>query len=1032
MELDHTLAAGSETLPTAPAHAKTWMLGRADAPAQRDLEPGTVLGRYVLLSRLGAGAMGVVYAAHDPELDRKVALKLLPPGEADDAGGRTRLLREAQALAKLSHPHVVAIHDVGTHADQVWIAMEFVAGETLSAWARGRERAWPEVLRVLLQAAGGVAAAHAAGLVHRDLKPDNVMLGDDGRVRVMDFGLAHGRASAAAKVAVDATRAADPDADLLGAVDVTQTSGVGATFGADERTHAPGVSATQLAGPDRSDRPMRPGRPGADALAQQLTRAGALLGTPAYMAPEQWQGLEARAAADQFAWCVMAWELLHGQRPFRGDNLAALATAVITGKREPPPRGRRVPAWLRRALERGMAGTPSQRWPSMAALIEALERGRTRARVRTAALVLAGVAGLGVGVGVYHRHQHAQQIDACAAAAAEIDEVWDDAARQRVRDALVAAAVDQPAATADRLQPWLDRQASAWRAARGEACVRADIERRWDGDTLERALWCLDDRRAELHALTRALERDTTQVIREALPAAAGLPDPAACVDEVALRRQPAPPVADRAQVRAVRDELSQAVILALGGRLEAGLAGATRAREHAQALQWPPLVAMTRIREGSLLREKGAYADAEASLATAYFEAAEFDAWEPAAEAAIGLVAIVGYHLARRDEGLRWAQHASLAIAHTGDPGGLREAERRERVAVLHMVAGEHAEATKLLEQALQIQEQALGPDHPRLAKILNSLGGVRYSAGENAEAKALFERARAIRERALGSLHPQNASILNNLAGVHVARGELEAAKALFLRVLTIDERALGPEHPSVAIDLTNLTGVHNQLEESAAARAFGERALAIQERVLPPGHPHLAATLHNLAAANQHLGALVEARAQHERALAIREQALGPDHPDVGLSLRGLGDVLVSSGDLVGAKPYYERALALAEAGLGPDHADVAASLASLARLDVKTRDLRAALPLLERSVAIYGAGETRTRAEALTRFLLAKVLLALGEDRSRALAEAAKARDQARVHGPEGVKEAEAIEAWLADPTPPDPDSKSPTL
>jgi serine/threonine protein kinase len=190
--------------PGSPSSAEAHNLARDLLAARRSafdgertpLDPGAVVDRFVVLRQLGRGGMGIIYLAHDPELDRKVALKLLAPQAAAGSDEvQTHLLREAQALARLSHPNVVAVYDVGTHAGGVWIAMEFVAGQTLRSWG-AQPRHWSELLRVLIDAARGVAAAHAAGLIHRDLKPDNVMIGGDGRVRVMDFGLAHGRGSA--------------------------------------------------------------------------------------------------------------------------------------------------------------------------------------------------------------------------------------------------------------------------------------------------------------------------------------------------------------------------------------------------------------------------------------------------------------------------------------------------------------------------------------------------------------------------------------------------------------------------------------------------------------------------------------------------------------------------------------------------------------------------------------------------------------------------------------------------------------------
>ncbi|MCA9715618.1 MAG: serine/threonine protein kinase, partial [Myxococcales bacterium] len=237
------------------------------------LARGDVVGRYVVLSTLGAGAMGVVYAAHDPELDRKVALKLLSPGAARDRAAssieaRTRLVREAQALAKLSHPNVIAVHDVGEHDGGVWLAMEFVEGVTLTEWL-ARRRGWREVLEVLRAAGRGLAAAHEAKLLHRDFKPDNVMVGRDGRTRVMDLGLAR------------------------------------VIEGADEETLE--LSVSDALGDDA--------RADSAALTTTVTRAGALLGTPSYMSPEQFKGQGADTRSDVFSFCVTLWEALYGERP---------------------------------------------------------------------------------------------------------------------------------------------------------------------------------------------------------------------------------------------------------------------------------------------------------------------------------------------------------------------------------------------------------------------------------------------------------------------------------------------------------------------------------------------------------------------------------------------------------------------------------------------------------------------------------------------------------------------------------------------
>ena len=424
-----------------------------------ELARGTVVGRYVLLDRLGTGGMGVVYAAYDPELDRKLALKLVTPRADRTHKDRARLLREAQALAKLSNPHVVAIHDVGTHGERVWLAMELVEGSTLAEWARAEPRRWSELLPVLTDVARGVAAAHAVELVHRDLKPDNVMVGEDRRVRVMDFGLAHGRAP------------------------VTSDTEPG----------------TPLDGP--------PSRPTLAALAMRLTNDGAIQGTPAYMAPEQWKGNEAGAEADQFGWSVMAWELLYGERPFAGETPSQIATSVLLGRRRPPPSSRRVPAWLRRIVERGLELEPSRRWPTMVVLVSALERGGMRARRRTLAMGLVGVTAVAVVAVVGERWDHARQVAACEQQGAAIDEVWNDDARARLRAAFEASGVSFAATTVDKALPWLDERAREWRHARTEVCMNAEVRGAWSEQTLERAVWCLEDLRVTMAALVAALGR---------------------------------------------------------------------------------------------------------------------------------------------------------------------------------------------------------------------------------------------------------------------------------------------------------------------------------------------------------------------------------------------------------------------------------------------------------------------------------------------------------------------------------------------
>jgi len=294
-----------------------------------DLDTGARIGRYVIVERVGTGAMGVVYGAYDPELDRKVALKLIKPGQGVKDTARARLLREAKAIARLQHPNVVAVHDVGVFEDQVFLAMEFVAGGTIKSWlSEKKPRTWREIIDVFVAAGRGLAAAHAAGLVHRDFKPDNVLLDKEGRPRVVDFGIAR--------------QAGGADDELAG--DTGDQDGTATLRDSDAK----------------------------NALAT-VTKTGTWVGTPAYMAPEQFLGERGDDKSDQFSFCVALYEALYGERPFAGDDMLSISVNVTTEQFRPLPKDRGIPAWVRRVIMRGLKVDPAGRWDSMAALLSALQ-----------------------------------------------------------------------------------------------------------------------------------------------------------------------------------------------------------------------------------------------------------------------------------------------------------------------------------------------------------------------------------------------------------------------------------------------------------------------------------------------------------------------------------------------------------------------------------------------------------------------------------------------------------------------------------
>ena len=350
--------------------------------------PGDQIGRYVVLRELGSGGMSVVYVAYDPQLDRHIALKVMRPGGALRASeSAPRLQREAQALARLSHPNVVHVYDVGTLGHSVYIAMELVDGKTLRQWLHEEPRPWPDVLEVLIAAGEGLAAAHDAGLVHFDFKPSNVLIGDKGRVRVVDFGLA--------------------------------------------REPRRGESS---AGEEPSASISRSGR-----LSEPLTEHGSVMGTPGYISPEHLRGDEADARADQFAFCVTLWQGVYGDRPFVGRNRHELQKAVKQGRIRPPPADTKVPPWLCAVLKKGLSVDPYDRYPTLRELLADLRRDPAGRR-RTAAFAVAGVVVAGLAVAGLLTATQRGQVD-CAAGRERLADHWSDERRDGTRAAFEATGV---------------------------------------------------------------------------------------------------------------------------------------------------------------------------------------------------------------------------------------------------------------------------------------------------------------------------------------------------------------------------------------------------------------------------------------------------------------------------------------------------------------------------------------------------------------------------------------------------------------
>jgi eukaryotic-like serine/threonine-protein kinase len=780
--------------------------------------------------------------AYDPELDRKVAVKLLRAGGGDGSEARARLLREAQAIARLAHPNVIAVHDVGTLDDQVFVAMEYVDGQTLKLWQR-QPRSPREIVDMYSQAARGLAAAHAAGLVHRDFKPDNALVGGDGRLRVLDFGLAR---------SADEPDKGAPVAD------------------------APAVAMLSQSSSSSS-------RPPSGALALPLTRAGALVGTPQYMAPEQFAGARTDARSDQFSFCVALYEALYGERPFAGDSIETLQHNVVAGRLREPPRDRRVPRRLRRLLQRGLQTVPGARFSSMDALVSALTVERAvPLRWAAIAAVVVTVASV-IGWRAARRHE----VRVCAGAD-QLAAVWNPARRHAVSDAFAATRRPFAAAAVAAIDRALDGYAAAWSAQRIGACEATRVTGEQSEELLDLRMQCLDERRSELAALVDVFAHADAAVVEHAVTATQGLGDLEACANRVALKApiKPARPEL-RAQVAALRTELAVARARGHAGRVTEALAQARAVSDQARALAYAPLEAEALVERGELEWESDRPRDAAETLTQAIIAAERGRDDASAARAWTNRIG-VDNGLARYDEANNDARHAEVWIERAGGDRKLL-ADFHSARGNVEANLGRYDDARADDERALQLRIARGGESDSAVGSSHLNLGVLAYQRGRAAEAEAEFRRALDIWQATLGAEHPDVAMAWNNLGAAYVDEKRFDDSLTCFRRALAIYQSLFGDMHPDVAMALSNVGDVLCKKGRCAEALPLLERALSTWEHTLGNTHPNLADALDAIAEADLQLGRAGAAVPRLERALDILAKSPSSANPTLSADLR-----------------------------------------------------------------------------------------------------------------------------------------------
>jgi eukaryotic-like serine/threonine-protein kinase len=751
-------AAGGTNLVATALHSGAYVPRPRAGPEPAPLARGTTVGRYTILDLVGKGGMGEVYAAYDPELDRRIALKLLRAElELHENRAEARLLREAKAIARVSHANVVTVHDTGTFGGRVFIAMEFVDGATLRDWLDARPRGRDEILRVFVAAARGLDAAHAADLVHRDFKPQNVMVGEDGGVRVMDFGL------------VRQLGAPGDDAPPRAAAEVATTE---ASF--------------------------------------ELTQTGELLGTPRFMAPEQFKAEPTDARTDQFSFCVALYEALYGQRPFEGDTLPVLMTNVVSGHITPPPSKAGVPGWLRRVLLRGLETSRDRRFASMSALIAALETDPT-ARARRWRTGAAVVAGLALAI-VAARHLAGQRQAPCRGGAQRWAAVWtaDGAASARkdtIHRAFVATGrgyAEQAFSGASRL---LDDYVRAWLGMYDDACEATHVRGEQSPEVLDLRMSCLGDRLTSASALTDLFTQADGTVVENAVSAAAALPRLDRCANVAALKTVVEPPAdgAQRARVDALRAEQARLVALRDAGLCQDAERLAESLIPRARAASYLPLLADTLDAAGMLSDQC-----VETPVGVERFEQAFTAALasrndEAAAVAAILLAGTLADRTEQIARARSWLDIASAMLRRFDNHAQL-DAWFLVSEGFVLLNEGHDLDAAEAFRKSRIAKEKLGGKDDPDAIMSLNDVGDALERAGHYDDALAATRAAREACVRTLGADHPKVAMISNNEGEELNALRRHGEAEVAFRRALGI-WRKVGTDPVFLSYGLTGL---------------------------------------------------------------------------------------------------------------------------------------------------------------------------------------------------------------------------------
>lgn len=825
------------------------------------LQPGEKLASYTILRRVGRGAMGEVYEAEDESLQRQVALKLIHAVDSKDS-----IRDEARVIAQINHPNVVTVYEVGEHQGILFIAMEFVIGQTLSEWIE-KDHPLSSLLDVLIQAGDGLYAAHRSDIVHRDFKPDNILVGEDGRVRVTDFGLA------------------TPESESF----IHGTS--------------------QLRDP-------------------LVSSKGELIGTPAYMSPEQFRGEKATHLSDQFAFGIVCWEVLFKQMPFSGQSIEALSKAVIDGQMRGTQTGNRKNRQLKHVFAKMLSSLDTHRFESMSQVLLRL-REIQKPPIKRKALLAASAIGVSAALMFSLQNKSAPAVS-CDQGNAQIAPIWN----QNIKASLTAN-LESKSNWQDAIQN-IDNYSEQWAQSADAACHATHIDGSQSSELLDRRQLCLDSKKNDFSGLIHVLQAG--EPIKNVLSATKQLPSIDECEDTQRLLSLVPPPATqvDRERLAHIEKKLAETYAFQTTGDTPQAIKNYPSIIQESEDFGYKPLLAKALFRYGDALSSERDQQKTKEVVERALTTATAAGDDHLAAEAAIQLFSTIGFSKGTEAAQI-WGELASASIDRTGNDPSLR--------------------SDLMLRQAEQKQKD-----------------------GKSEEALRLFRECCALRERVSGS---------NDISQFACQTGAGQSASSLNLIDESIkhNEKAIevvkahGTTKGSlIGMPLISLADSYAELGDYPHAIQSASEALALFIGEYGEGHPWVAYARVGLGYHTLKSGKAAESISHLEKAVEENTATLGADHLNTAYSVVGLADALFELGQIRRSYTLYkstESVLATLEAASETElRVAKHLGLGRIALLKSKTKqaefELSAAVELLEQStVSPYLSGRAYFELAKLSR-------------------------------------------------------------